>query len=215
MKEKLNVFLKKYSFSYIIGIIFLVCHIYLNSLGHKILGKIFDALEVNGFSKDTIFYYLAMLILVTMIGFVTRFTWRYLIMGNSRKLECYLREELFKHFQTLPVEFYQESKTGDLLAYGINDISAIRMTFGPGLANIINSLAMSIIVIFSMSQGINLKLTFYSLLPVPLIIYLMIKIGSLIRQRFTIVQENFAAISDRVQENISGIRVIKAYVQER
>lgn len=135
-------------------------------------------------------------------------------MGNARKLECYLREELFKHFQTLPVEFYQMRKTGDLLAYGINDISAIRMTLGPGLANITNSIGMSIIVIFSMSQSINPKLTFYSLVPVPIIIYLMIKIGSMIRKRFTIVQENFAAISDRVQENISGIRVIKAYVQE-
>lgn len=215
MKDKLNVFLKKYKFSYVFGIVFLVSNIYLNSLGPRILGLTFDALEVEGFSRDTIFYYLAMLILVSALGFVARFIWRYLIIGNSRKLECYLREELFKHFQTLPVEFYQESKTGDLLAYGINDISAIRMTFGPGLANIINSLAMSIIVIFSMSQGINPKLTFYSLLPVPIIIYLMVKIGRLIRQRFTIVQENFAAISDRVQENISGIRVIKAYVQER
>lgn len=215
MKDKLNVFLKKYSFSYIIGIIFLLSHIYLSSLGPKILGRIFDALEAHGFNKDTIFYYLGMLILISMTGFVTRFSWRYLIMGNSRKLECYLREELFKHFQTLPVEFYQERKTGDLLAYGINDVSAVRMGFGPGLANITNSIGMSIIVILSMSQSINPKLTFYSLVPVPVIIYLMIKIGSLIRRRFSIVQENFAAISDRVQENISGIRVIKAYVQEK
>lgn len=215
MKDKLSVFLRKYSFSYIIGIVFLIGNIYLNSLGPKILGLIFDALEIEGFHKDTIFYYLGMLVLVSGTGFITRFIWRYLIMGNSRKLECYLREELFKHFQTLPVEFYQMRKTGDLLAYGINDISAVRMTLGPGLANITNSLGMSIIVIFSMSQSIHPKLTFYSLVPIPVILYLMIKIGSMIRKRFTIVQENFAAISDRVQENISGIRVIKAYVQEK
>ena len=215
MKDKLSVFLKKYGFSYLIGVIFLISNIYLNSLGPKILGWTFDALEIEGFSKDTIIYYLTMMILVSVGGFVARFIWRYLIMGNSRKLECYLREELFKHFQTLPVEFYQERKIGDLLAYGINDISAVRMTFGPGLANITNSLGMSIIVVLSMSRSINTRLTFYSLVPVPIIIYLMIKIGSLIRKRFTIVQENFAAISDRVQENISGIRVIKAYVQEK
>ncbi len=215
MKEKLNVFLKKYGLTYLIGVVFLIANIYLNSLGPRILGWIFDALEAEGFSKDTIFYYLAILILVSLLGFVARFIWRYLIMGNSRKLECYLREELFKHFQTLPVDFYQTRKTGDLLAYGINDISAVRMTFGPGLANITNSIGMSIIVVLSMSQSINFKLTMYSLVPVPLILYLMIKLGSLIRKRFTIVQENFAAISDRVQENISGIRVIKAYVQEK
>lgn len=215
MKEKLNVFLKKYGIGYLIGVVFLISNIYLNSLGPRILGWIFDALQVEGFNKDTIFRYLGILILVSVIGFVTRFIWRYLIMGNSRKLECYLREELFKHFQTLPVDFYQTRKTGDLLAYGINDISAVRLTFGPGLANITNSLGMSIIVVLSMSRSINLKLTLYALVPVPVIIYLMIKIGSLIRKRFTIVQENFAAISDRVQENISGIRVIKAYVQEK
>lgn len=215
MKKKLKEFLKKYSFSYLIGIIFLVSNIYLRSLAPKILGILFDALEVKNFNKNTIFYYLGIMILVSLLGFVTRYIWRYLIMGNSRKLECYLREELFKHFQTLPVEFYQERKTGDLLAYAINDVSAVRMTFGPGLANITNSVGMGIIVILSMSQSINPKLTFYSLLPLPIILYLMIKIGSMIRKRFTIVQENFAAISDRVQENISGIRVIKAYVQEK
>ncbi|NLY44923.1 MAG: ABC transporter ATP-binding protein [Tissierella sp.] len=215
MKEKFEVFIKKYGFSYLVVIIFLISNIYLNSLAPRIIGNTFDALEVDGFNKDTILYYLGMLILVSIIGFITRFIWRYLIMGNSRKLECYLREELFKHLQTLPVEFYQERKTGDLLAYGINDISAVRMTFGPGLANITNSIGMSIIVVLSMSQAIHPKLTLYSLVPVPVIIYLMIKIGSLIRRRFTIVQENFAAISDRVQENISGIRVIKAYVQEK
>ncbi|NLK42870.1 MAG: hypothetical protein GX300_00565 [Tissierellia bacterium] len=102
MKDKLNVFLKKYTISYLIGIVFLVINIYLNSLGPKILGLTFDALEVKAFNKATIFHYLSLLIIVSGLGFVARFIWRYLIMGNSRKLECYLREELFKHFQTLP-----------------------------------------------------------------------------------------------------------------
>lgn len=208
-------FLKRTWIQYVLGIIFLVLTTYVQSLAPKLLGIIIDLLSLEGINREKVLFYLSLLIGTSMLAFITRYIWRYLIIGNSRSLECYLRERLFQHFQSLPMQFYSERKTGDLLAYAINDISAIRMSFGPALAHIVNSIGMSIVVIMSMSNSVNLKLTFFSLLPIPIIIILIVKIGKIVQKRFRKVQENFAAISDRVQENISGIRVIKSYVQEK
>lgn len=210
----INDFLKKYWMHYVVGVVFLVLTTYVQNQAPRLLGMIIDTLRMEDIDKQKILIYLGMMVAVAIIAFITRYIWRYFIIGNSRNLECYLRERLFQHFQTLPVQFYHQRKTGDLLAYAINDISAVRMSFGPGLAHIVNAIGMCAVSILSMAQSVNLRLTILSLLPIPVIIFLMLKIGSLVRKRFRIVQENFAAISDRVQENISGIRVIKSYVQE-
>ncbi len=211
----INDFLRKYWVHYVIGIVFLVLTTYVQNLAPKLLGMIIDELRLENIQKQQILLYLGMMVAVAVVAFITRYIWRYFIIGNSRNLECYLRERLFQHFQTLPVQFYHQRKTGDLLAYAINDISAVRMSFGPGMAHIVNAIGMCTVSILSMAQSVNFRLTILSLLPIPIIIFLMIKIGGLVRKRFKIVQENFAAISDRVQENISGIRVIKSYVQEK
>lgn len=217
-KDKVRVisdFLKKHWVHYIVGVVFLVLTTFVQNLAPRLLGMIIDALRIENVDKEKILIYLGMMIGVAIVAFITRYIWRYFIIGNSRNLECYLRERLFQHFQTLPVQFYHQRKTGDLLAYAINDISAVRMSFGPGLAHIVNAIGVCTVSILAMAQTVSFKLTTLSLLPIPIIIFLMIKIGGLVRKRFRIVQENFAAISDRVQENISGIRVIKSYVQEK
>ncbi|MFA5522947.1 MAG: ABC transporter ATP-binding protein [Tissierellales bacterium] len=207
-------FLKKYWMHYVVGVVFLVLTTFVQNQAPRLLGMIVDTLSMESIDKQSILIYLGMMIGVAVVAFITRYIWRYFIIGNSRNLECYLRERLFQHFQTLPVRFYHQRKTGDLLAYAINDISAVRMSFGPGLAHIVNAIGVCLVSIISMAKSVNLRLTIFSLLPIPIIIFLMIKIGGLVRKRFRTVQENFAAISDRVQENISGIRVIKSYVQE-
>ncbi|MDR7856527.1 ABC transporter ATP-binding protein [Tissierella sp.] len=208
-------FFKKHWIHYTIGVVFLMLSTYIQTFGPKLLGIIIDLLRLENIDRGQIFFYLWMMIVVAVAAFFTRYIWRYLILGSSRNMECYLRQSLFAHFQTLPVQFYHERKTGDLLAYAINDISAVRMSFGPGLAHIIHGTGMCIVVIASMARTIDLRLTILALLPIPVILLLMIKIGGLVQKRFRTVQENFAAISDRVQENISGIRVIKSYVQEK
>lgn len=207
-------FLKKYWHHYIIGIIFLILSSYIQTLSPKILGNIIDILDSNNIVKRSIIINTGLLLLVAILAFATRYIWRYFIIGTARNMECYLRQKLFEHFQKLSVDFFNSRKTGDLVAYAINDINAVRMTFGPGLSLLINGVGLSTISVLSMVRSVNIRLTALSLFPIPVIIFMMIKIGKIIRQRFRIVQENFASISDRVQENISGIRVIKSYVQE-
>jgi ATP-binding cassette subfamily B protein len=114
----------------------------------------------------------------------------------------------------MSVNFYNNRKTGDLMAYAINDIGAVRQSFGPGVSLILNGLGLGLLSVFSMVKVVHPKLTLFALLPIPVIILVIIRMGTTIRTRFRLVQKNFATISDRIQENISGIRVIKTYVQE-
>lgn len=207
-------FIKKHPLSYIIGFIFMFLTSYIQSLFPKILGDTIDILKIKDFSKSAVYKNIIYLLIIAAAVFITTYCWRNLIIVNARKFECSLRESLFYHFQTLSSKYYSNHKTGDLIAYAINDISAVRMTFGPAAAMSVNGIALCLISIFSMIQVINLKITLIALLPIPAIILFMLKIGSLIQKRFRRVQECFAAISDRVQENIYGIRIIKSYVQE-
>lgn len=207
-------FIKKNWAFYILGIIVLVLSSYIQALAPKILGSIIDILGKDNYLKAEVFKNVGFLLLVALATFGTRYTWRYFIIGTARNMETYLRQQLFEHFQKLSVDFFNSRKTGDLVAYAVNDINAIRMAFGPGLAMLVNGVGLSTIAAVSMVKSVNLKLTILALAPIPIIIYSMLKIGTIIRKRFKRVQENFAALSDRVQENITGIRVIKSYVQE-
>lgn len=207
-------FIKKYWLHYATGIIVLILSAFIQTLSPKILGNIIDILDSNNIIKQKIIINIGLLLLIALAAFVTRYIWRYFIIGTARNLECYLRQKLFEHFQKLSIDFFNSRKTGDLVAYAVNDINAVRMAFGPGLSLLVNGVGLSAISAISMVRSVNIRLTLLSLMPIPVIIYLMLKIGKIIRRRFRIVQENFASISDRVQENISGIRVIKSYAQE-
>ncbi|MDR3600031.1 MAG: ABC transporter ATP-binding protein [Desulfosporosinus sp.] len=207
-------FIKDHKFSYIIGIIFMLLASYIQTLFPKVLGYTIDILQTNGFNPKSVYINLVYIVLIAIGTFVCTYAWRNLVIGNSRRLECHFREKLFDHFQKLSPEFYNRRKTGDLIAYAINDINAVRMTFGPATSMAINGMVVCVISIYSMANTINWKLTLLSLLPVPFIICIMFYIGNIVKKHFRKVQETFAAISDRVQENITGIRVIKAYVQE-
>ncbi|HAX71983.1 MAG TPA: ABC transporter ATP-binding protein [Firmicutes bacterium] len=207
-------FFWKHKGSYFIGLIFMLCSSYIQTLFPKVLGNTIDVLGTVNFDKSHVTQNIIYMIIIGIAVFICTYTWRNFIIRNARALECSLRETLFIHFQQMSPAFYHQRKTGDLIAYAINDIGAVRMTFGPATAMSINGLSLCVITIFSMCQIVNIKLTLLCLLPIPVIVFLMLRIGKVIQKRFRIVQKSFAAISDRVQENIYGNRVIKAYVQE-
>jgi ATP-binding cassette subfamily B protein len=187
---------------------------YIQTLFPKVLGKTIDILKVSNFDVNRVKLNIIYILLISLGAFLSTYAWRNLIIRNSRGLECELRDRLFTHFQKMSPEFYNRRKTGDLIAYAINDISAVRMTLGPATAMSINGIAICVAAVYSMMQSVNLRLTVICLVPIPIIITVMLKVGKLVQKRFKKVQESFAAISDRVQENIYGIRVIKAFVQE-
>ena len=212
--RQLKDYLRKYGWIYLPGLMFLVSSSYIQTLQPKVLGRIIDLLKETVISRSAVRDNLLLMILIALMTLVTRFIWRYIIMGNARNMESYLRKRLFSHLQKQPPEFFNHQKTGDLMAYAINDINAIRMTFGPSLAMGVAGLTTSALSIAGMSGGVHPGLTLFALAPIPIVVVVVVYMGQLVQKRFRRVQETFAAVSDRVQEDISGIRVIKAYVQE-
>ena len=213
-KNILMGFILKHKVSYIIGLVFMFLSSYVQTLFPKVLGSTVDILKSDGFETAGVYINIAFILLIAAGTFAFTYIWRNLVIGNARKLECHIREILFDHFQILSPEFYNQRKTGDLIAYAINDINAVRQTLGPALSMAINGIVVCVISIYSMTQAINWQLTLLALVPIPIMVCIMIHIGKLVKKRFKKVQETFAAISDRVNENINGMRVIKAYVQE-
>lgn len=214
-KQLLINFIKEHIGSYIAGIAVLLVCSFMAMTVPKILGIITDGLDKRNMSAGQIYKYVLLMLGVIILVFILKYIWRYLLIGNCRTVECYLRDNLFRHLQTLSVDFYSHHKTGDLVAYAINDIQAVRFVFGGGFVQALDGITISLVSIIFMARTINPILTVMALAPVPIAAFIMIKIGKLIRERFKKVQEAFASISDKVQENLSGIRVIKAFAQEK
>ncbi|MCL5046586.1 MAG: ABC transporter ATP-binding protein/permease [Actinobacteria bacterium] len=179
-----------------------------------ILGRFTDSVRSGGLDGRGILRYA--LIIVGLAGFVAffRFVWRIYVFGTARHVEFGLRNRLFEHLQTLSARFYNTHKTGDLMAHATNDLQAIRAAAGEGVLMAADSLIMSATALAIMISTVDWRLTLLGLLPLPLLALSSATFGRLIHARFKAVQASFAKLSDRVQENIAGIRVVKAFVQE-
>lgn len=208
-------FVKERRYTYMAGIALLILSTAAASLLPKVLGHITDGLNRGDMHRVEILIHIGLMLLIAVSVFGLKFTWRYFLIGNARHVECYMRERLFRHLQTLPVSFYNNRKTGDLVAYAINDIQAVRRTMAFGIVAVLEGVAINAISIFFMARTIHPVLTLMALAPLPVVVFFLIKLRLTIRRRFDRVQKAFAEISDKVQENISGIRVIKAFAQEQ
>jgi ATP-binding cassette subfamily B protein len=139
--------------------------------------------------------------------------WRLTLIGSSLRLSRDLRQMYYDHLLKLSQNFFNHSHTGDLMAYAINDLNAIRMLFGFGFV-ILVEISFFSVVTFAFMTDINLKLTLMAVAPLPVLTIVVTIFGEKIHHRFRHVQSIFADMSGRVQESISGIRVIKAFGQE-
>lgn len=208
----LKKFFAKYGWRYVPGAAFLLLCAWLTTRSPIILGNAIDAVEARDWG--TFIHQVWMLLAVALGVFVTRDIWRYFIVLTSREMEIYLRDRLYYHLQLLPVRFYGTHRSGDLMAYAINDVNAVRMMSGMVFAQVLNSLSSFAFSIFSMAGEIDPRLTLYALIPVPFAVAAVLIIGQQIQIRFRRVQELFSLLSGHVQENINGMRVLKAFAQE-
>ena len=178
----------------------------------KVLGGAIDHLP-KATPSDLIFFGALILIVSTFEGFF-RFWMRRILIGVSRFVEYDLRNDLFRHLQRLTPRFYQEHSTGDVMSRSTNDLSAVRMVLGPGIMYSFNTVSMTVLTIGILVQ-IDARLACLSLLPLLLVSYSATYFGRKIHQKFERIQEQFSAITTLAQENVSGIRVVKAYGQEK
>jgi ATP-binding cassette, subfamily B, multidrug efflux pump len=208
--------LKKYILLFkleiIIGFILVVIANILFSVLPKILQLTIDKIE-QGFPSKQIVNYVLLLVFLTTIYSVIRFLMRRIILGAARKIEYHLRNDYFLHLQKLSQRFYIKNKTGDLMARATNDVRSVAMTLGRAyvffLGNVVIFVAVFILMITT-----NLQLTLFALIPFPLVIFIVYKSMDFFYKTYQKIQEKFADITAKTQENISGVRVVKAYVQE-
>ena len=142
-----------------------------------------------------------------------RFLWRYFLIGAARRIERDLRAKLYGHLLGLSASFYNETKTGDLMAHATNDIEAVTRACGFGILTIADPLFM-IPVSVAIMMSIDPRLTLYAIIPLPILTLVMLGFGKVIHQRFESVQAAFSTLMEKVRENVSGIRVVKSFVQE-
>jgi len=143
-----------------------------------------------------------------------RFLWRFFFIGAARRIERELRSKLYNHLLGLSASFYNETKTGDLMAHATNDIEAVTQACGFGILTIADPLFM-IPVSIAIMLSIDPRLTLYAIIPLPILTLFMLGFGRIIHRRFEGVQEAFSTLMEKVRENVSGIRVVKSFVQEK
>ncbi len=167
----------------------------------------------KGIFEEKLVQYALLIVGSTLISGIFRFMIRQTIIVISRKIEYDLRQDFWEHIQKLSYRFFQNHSTGNLMAHATNDVSAVRMFIGPAVMYSIDTLIRMIIVVTIMSM-ISWEVTLWSLIPLPLLSFLVYKVGKKVHSRFTLIQEKFSDITTKAQENFSGIRVIKSYVAE-
>ena len=164
-------------------------------------------------SHSKLLEYAGLLVAIALTQGVFLFTQRRLLINMSRDIEYDLRNDFYEHLQKLPFEFYQTHRTGDLMARATNDLSAVRMIVGPALMYSMNTVfAMALIV--PLMGSVSWRLTLLAFLSMPLVAAATNYFSKRIHDRFEKVQEYFGTVSNRAQESLAGVRVIRAYTQE-
>ncbi len=207
-------YVKRHGLQYILGIVALFAVDLMNVYIPRYTGEITDGLEARTLEMDGVIRLILRILILGAIVALGRFFWRYFIFGASRSIEKEMRNDLFAHLEKLSMRYYNEHKTGDLMAHFTNDLQSIRMFLGPTVITAFDATVMLVLVLGQMILYVDMKLTLVAVLPLILIIFGDYFYGKLMHRRFIRKQKAFSDLTDQVQEAVSGIRVIKAFVQE-
>ena len=207
-------YVKRHGLQYILGIAALFAVDLMNVYIPRYTGEITDGLEARTLEMDGVLRLILRILILGAIVALGRFFWRYFIFGASRSIEKEMRNDLFAHLEKLSMRYYNEHKTGDLMAHFTNDLQSIRMFLGPTVITAFDATVMLVLVLGQMILYVDMKLTLVAVLPLILIIFGDYFYGKLMHRRFIRKQKAFSDLTDQVQEAVSGIRVIKAFVQE-
>ncbi len=178
----------------------------------KVIGDAAQSLE-SGVTRHKLLAFAFYVLGLAAVRGIFLFLTRWIVIGISRDIEFDLRNDLFEHLETLSYSYYQRMRTGDIMARMTNDLNAVRMLLGPAIMYSANTLVFTAIALWYMIHN-SPKLTFYAFLPLPVASVVIQYFGRRIHERFETIQAMFSDISARAQENFSGARLIRAYVQE-
>ncbi len=205
-------YLKRYRWGLVAGAL---CVIFSNGAWAglpRVIGNAAQSLA-SGVTPHKLFIFALQVLALAAVRGIFLFLTRWIVIGISRDIEFDLRNDLFAHLETLSYSYYQRMRTGDIMARMTNDLNAVRMLMGPAIMYSANTIVFTAVALWFMVHN-SPTLTLYAFLPLPVISVTIQYFGRRIHERFERIQAMFSDISARAQENFSGVRVIRAYVQE-
>lgn len=233
MKELayLNKYFYKYRWKLIPGTLFVIISNYFGILPAKVIRVAFDLVKENidlfrlyeGFDRQEIVYQVfgssllffgCIVLILAILRGIFLFMMRQTLILTSRHIEYDLKNEIYQHYQKLDFAFFRRNNTGDLMNRATEDVNQVRNYLGPGIMYAINTVVLSIMIIYAM-YDVNPTLATYSLLPIPILSVIILVINKVINRRSERIQRQLSQLSSFVQETFSGIRVIKTYNRER
>ncbi len=233
MKELayLNKYFYKYRWKLIPGVLFVVISNYFGILPAVVIREAFDLVKENidlyrlydGFDRQDLVYQVFgssllffgfVVLALSLLRGIFLFFMRQTIILTSRHIEYDLKNEIYNHYQELDFSFFRRNNTGDMMNRATEDVNQVRNYLGPAIMYAINTVVLSIMIIYAM-YNVNPKLATYSLLPIPILSVIILFINKIINQRSERIQRQLSVLSSFVQETFSGIRVIKTYTREK
>ncbi|KQU16898.1 multidrug ABC transporter ATP-binding protein [Bacillus sp. Leaf13] len=213
--KKLSWYFKEQWQRYTWAILFLCLVNIMEVIPPKLIGNAIDDMNNGNMTQEGIMKYVIYLLIVLCVSYLFGYLWSYLLFGGGNLVERKLRSGFMGHLLKMTPAFYEKNRTGDLMARATNDLKAISLTAGFGILTLVDSVLFTITVVIMMGATISWQLTIAAVLPLPIMALMMQIYVKKIYKRFTDAQAAFGNLNDKVLESISGVRVIRAYVQER
>jgi ATP-binding cassette subfamily B protein len=211
--SRLYPYLREHRGRLVLGFIAIIFSNAFQMMGPWVMGQAVDSLYAS-VTQTRLLYFASAIVGLTLLEGICRFGSRWWFIGASRDMEYRLREDVLAQLQVLPMSFYQKNKTGELMSRATNDLSNVRMMLGPGIMYTLNTIVTAVVAVGFMIS-IDWRLTLVSLLPMPLVSIAVRKIGFHINALTEQSQAKLGDLSSRVQESMAGVRVVKAFSQER
>ena len=208
-------YIARHWWQYLLGIAALYMVDWVNVYVPEFTGHIIDGLKDHSLDMQGAMRIVWMIAGMGLAIAVGRFGWRFFIFGAARSIEREMRGDMYGHLSKLSMRYFNQHKTGDLMAHFTNDLMSVRMLLGMTVITAFDATVMLVLVLVQMITAVSMKLTLVAVIPLLIIAVGDFFYGKIMHKRFKDKQEAFSGLTDQVQETISGIRVIKAFVQER
>ncbi|GEN44343.1 ABC transporter ATP-binding protein [Alkalibacillus haloalkaliphilus] len=213
--RKLSWYFKEQWIRYTLAVTALIIVNILGVIPPMLLGEVIDLIQYNQVTAERFYELLAIFIGLTIVIYIVSFFWDYTLFGRAFLLEKKMRSKLMNHFMRMTPTFFGHYRTGDLMARSTNDLRAIMLTAGFGILTLVDATIFMFLIVMVMAIMINWHLTLAALIPLPIMALLMQKYGRAIHERFTKAQSAFSDLNNDSLESIQGVRVIRAFVQEK
>ena len=181
----------------------------------KLVGWTIDGIHQQTLTAETVTKYIVFLIILSFGIYIIGYIWQRNLYGGAYILERKMRHNFMKKLINMTPTFYEKNRTGDLMAKATNDLKAISITAGFGILSFTDSILYTAAILCTMGFTISWKLTLFSIIPLPIMAMLMQIYGKKLHTHFTSAQKSFGKLNDSVLESVAGVRVIRAYVQEK